>query len=232
MVASELTLFGFDIWITGGDVVSVAGFRYPTRTAVMRLSDGGLFVWSPVALTGALRAAVDAIGAVRFIVAPNSLHHLYVGEWQSAYPASRVFAPPALAARRRDLRFDGELGDVPDAAWAGEIDQVLMRCALTTEAVFFHRASGTVLFTDLFQHFPPGWFKGWRAVVARLDRMTGFEPAVPQKFRLAFTDRRAARASLSRILAWPAERVLMAHGVPVTAEAQAFLARAFAWLSR
>jgi Domain of unknown function (DUF4336) len=227
-----LTQFAAYIWIADGGTVSVAGFRYPTRMAVMRLSDGGLFVWSPVALTDALRAVVDAIGVVRFIVAPNSLHHLYVGEWQSAYPAARVLAAPGLTMRRPDLRIDGELGDAPDAAWAGEIDQVLMRSAITTEAVFFHRASGTALFTDLIQHFPAGWFKGWRAVVARLDRMTGDEPAVPQKFRLSFTDRGAARAALSRILAWPVECVLMAHGAPVTSGAQAFLARAFAWLQR
>ncbi len=222
--------FATSIWIADGETVSVAGFRYPTRMAVMRLGDGGLFVWSPVALSDALRVAVDGLGAVRFIAAPNTLHDLYVGVWASAYPDARVFAAPGLAARRGDLRIDGELGDVPDAAWAGEIDQVLMRTALTTEAVFFHRASGTVLFTDLLQQFPPGWFKGWRAVVARLDRMIGAEPAVPQKFRLAFTDRKAARAALSRVLAWPAERVLMAHGAPVTAEARALLARAFAWL--
>jgi hypothetical protein len=232
VLETSLTSFAPSLWIADGDSVSVAGFRYPTRMAVIRLGGGGLFVWSPVALTDALRAAVDELGSVRFIVAPNSLHHLYIGAWVSAYPGARVFAAPGLAMGRRDLRIDGELGDAAEAAWAGEIDQVLMRSALTTEAVFFHRASGTVLFTDLVQHFPPGWFKGWRAVVARLDRMTGDEPAVPQKFRLAFTDRKAARASLARILAWPVERVLMAHGVPLTADARGFLVRAFRWLSR
>ena len=45
--------------------------------------------------------------------------------------------------------------------------------AITTEAVFFHRKSGVALFCDLLQHFPPGWFTGWRAVIAKLDGMTG-----------------------------------------------------------
>jgi len=84
----------------------------------------------------------------------------------------------------------------------------------------------------LVQHFPPAWFSGWRAIVARLDRMTGAEPAVPQKFRLGFVDRKAARAALQRIVAWPAEKVLMAHGSAVTENGQAFIARAFAWLAR
>jgi hypothetical protein len=54
---------------------------------------------------------------------------------------------------------------------------------------------------------------------------------VPRKFRIAFTKRRAARDSLQRIFAWPAERVLMAHGTPVEKDAQAFLRRAFRWLA-
>ncbi len=37
---------------------------------------------------------------------------------------------------------------------------------------------------------------GWRALVAKLDLMTGGEHSVPRKFRIAFTNRRAARDSL------------------------------------
>ena len=38
--------------------------------------------------------------------------------------------------------------------------------AITTEVVFFHARSGTVLFTDLVQQLPAHWFSGWRALVA------------------------------------------------------------------
>jgi hypothetical protein len=102
---------------------------------------------------------------------------------------------------------------------------------ITTEVVFFHRESGTVIFADLIQHFGPTWFAGWRAVVARLDLMTGPEPETPRKFRNAFVDRRRARAALQQILAWPAQRVLMAHAPPVESGGQAFIRRAFRWLS-
>ena len=208
------------------------GFRYPTRMAVIRLRDGGLFVWSPIALTDALRQQVADLGPVRWVVAPNSLHHLALADWAAAFPLARVFAPPGLRAKRKDIAFDADLGAAADADWAGQIDQVLVRGNLiTTEVVFFHRASGTAIFTDLIQQFPRGWFKGWRALVARLDLMTEAEPAVPRKFRVAFSDRPAARASLRRILEWPTTKVLMAHGAPVERDGQAFLARAFRWLS-
>jgi hypothetical protein len=146
--------------------------------------------------------------------------------------AGQALRGAGLGLRRKDLEFDAELGDAPPPEWAGDLDQVLMRGnRITTEVVFFHKRSGTVLFTDLLQQFPPGWFHGWRAVVARLDLMTASEPSTPRKFRAAFVDRRAARAALRRILEWPASQVVMAHGRPVERDGQAFIARAFRWLT-
>jgi hypothetical protein len=226
-----LIAFGPGLWIAGGPTVSVAGFGYPTRMAVIQLEGGGLLVWSPVALTLDLRAQVEALGEVRVLIAPNSLHHLHLAEWRAAFPAARLHAAPGFRSRCPGIAVDAELGDAPAADWAADLDQIVVGGnAITTEVVFFHRASRTVLFTDLIQQFDAGWFTGWRAIVARLDRLVGTEAAVPRKFRLAFTDRRAARAAVRRIMAWPAERVLMAHGAPVIEGGQAFIRRAFGWL--
>jgi hypothetical protein len=224
--------FGEEIWLADGSVTVVAGFHFPTRMVVIRLADGGLFIWSPIQLSDDLRAAVDALGEVRHLIAPNSLHHLFLADWRRAYPAAKLHATLGLRLKRTDLAYDDDLADAPAAAWAGQIDQVLVRGnRITTEVVFFHRKSATTIFTDLVQHFGPGWFTGWRAVVARLDLMTGAEPEVPRKFRVAFVDRRAARMALEQILAWPTRQVVMAHAPPVESDGQAFIARAFRWLS-
>lgn len=223
--------FARDIWVASGPVVASLGFHYPTRMAVIRLSDGGLFIWSPMAPSPEVRAEIDAIGPVRFLVAPNSLHHVFVPDWRAAYPSAVLYAPPGLRERRKDIAFDADLTDNPPEAWAGQVDQVPVRGnRITTEVVFFHRASGTVLFTDLIQHFPKGWFNGWRAIIAHLDGMTGPRPQVPRKFRVAFADRKAARESLNRIRAWPAEKVLMAHADPIRESGRAFIEQAFRWL--
>lgn len=228
-----LEAFGANIWIAAGPVVTAAaGFHYPTRMVVIRLGSGDLVLWSPIALSDALRAAVEALGPIRYLVPPNALHHTFLADWQRAYPEARVFAPPGLREKRRDIRFDGDFAAGPIPAWQGEIDLVVVwGNRLTREVVFFHRESATAIFADLLQQFPPGWFRGWRALVARLDLMVTGEPAVPRKFRLAFTDRGAARAALERIFAWPTERVVIAHGAPVARGGQAFLRRAFRWLA-
>lgn len=224
--------FGPDIWTVDGPVVTAAaGFYYPTRMAVIRLVGGDLVLWSPTALTDDLRASIENLGTVRHLVPPNSLHHTFLGEWQRSYPDAKVYAPPGLREMRQDIRFDADFGDAPIAAWAGKIDHaIIWGNRITSEVVLFHRDSGTTIFTDLIQQLPPGWFTGWRALVARLDLMTAEQPEVPRKFQAAFTNRPAARAALAQVLAWPTKQVIMAHGPLIHTDGQAFLKRAFRWL--
>ncbi|MDX5367366.1 MAG: DUF4336 domain-containing protein [Alphaproteobacteria bacterium] len=231
---AKLQIFGPDIWIADGPAVTgIAGFRFPTRMAVIRLADGGLLIWSPVALSPAMKAEVEALGPVHHIVAPNSLHYMALPEWQHAFPAAKTHVAPGLSSAAPDIVVDAELGDAPPVDWAGDMDQAIIRGnTITTEVVFFHEKSSTAIFTDLLQQFPDGWFRGWRALVAKLDLMREAEPAVPRKFRLAFRDRAAAREGIAHILSWPAEKVLMAHGTPVMDDGRAFLERAFRWLTR
>jgi hypothetical protein len=182
--------------------------------AVIRLSDGSLFVWSPVALSGSLCASVNAVGPVRYLVSPNALHHLFLGEWKAAYPAARLFATQRLRRKRQDLKFDAELSDAPEFEWATDIEQVVLRGSFAlTEVVFFHRSSGTALFADLSQNFPRDWFKGWRGFLARHGGIVDPNPGAPGDWRASFLNRRAARTSLDKVLAWPIERVVIAHGV-------------------
>ncbi|MEO7760725.1 MAG: DUF4336 domain-containing protein [Casimicrobiaceae bacterium] len=79
--------------------MSFFGFPYPTRMALVRLSDSSLWVWSPIALTDKLAKAVDSIGRVRCIVSPNKLHHLFLREWSSRWPDAQLYAPPGLGEK-------------------------------------------------------------------------------------------------------------------------------------
>src|SRR3712207_2021830 len=94
-----------------------------SRMTVIRLLVGGVWVHSPVRFSPATRAAVDALRPVRFLVAPNVMHHLALQDWAAASPEAKVAAPAGLRRKRPDLRIDLELGDTPDAGWAGAIDQ-------------------------------------------------------------------------------------------------------------
>jgi hypothetical protein len=222
--------FGDGLWLADGPCVSVAGFHYSTRMAIMALPDGGLMLWSPVALTHTLWQGVQELGAVRHILAPNHLHHLALAEWATAFPQAKLHAAPRLRKKRPDLSFHADLTTTPHPDWVGTVDQVIFPTLITDEVVLFHRPSGTALFCDLLQQFPADWFRGWRRVAAALDGMTGAQPQVPRKFRLATVKRATARAALAEVGRWQAERVVLAHGRPVGQGGAAFLQRAFCWL--
>ena len=128
-MAALLQEFGPDIWVADGPVVPFYGFPYPTRMGVIRLSDGDLFVWSPIGLSPALQREIDALGRVRHLVSPNRLHHLFLPEWKAAYPDARLYASPGLRRKRRDLAFDSALGDMPELAGAADIARIHRRRA-------------------------------------------------------------------------------------------------------
>lgn len=227
---------GTGIWVHDGPAVEgIAGFHFPTRMVVVRLSAGAdagkLWVWSPTTPDPETRAAVDALGPVAHLVAPNLFHHMALPDWIAAYPDAQVHGAPRLADARPDIAFHTELADTAPPLWADDLDQLVMRGnKALDEVAFFHRPSGTVILCDLIQQMPRGWYRGWRGLVARLDGMTGDHPQVPRKFRMAFRDKRAARESRARLLAWPAERLIIAHGPITEARAQETLRGAFAFL--
>jgi Domain of unknown function (DUF4336) len=231
MAAVRLIAFGPEIWVAEGSVVNHLGFPYPTRMGIIRLGDGGLFLWSPIELTAGLQATVDALGPVRYLVAPNKLHNLFLADWKTAYPWARMYAPPGLTQHRRDLAFDEKLIERVPAAWMDQIDQVFVQGSFAmTEVAFFHRASKTVLIADLIQSFPQGWFKGWRGWLAKRWGIVEPKAGAPFDLRASFTNRKAARKAVQRIFDWEADRLILAHGPLVERKADAFIRKAFGWL--
>ena len=204
------------------------GVETGTRTTIVRLASGGLFVHSPVGLDAALRAEVDALGHVVALVAPSLFHHLYVGEWRAAYPEALRCCCPGLDRKRPDLAWDRVLGDTPEPEWRGELDQVFFGArSLENEVVFFHRATRTIVLADAI--FNLGTHpSAFTRLVARL--LGNREAGATWLERLLIRDRAAARAQIDRMLAWNAERIVLAHGDPIAHDATAVIRRAYAWL--
>jgi hypothetical protein len=60
--------------VAEGGSVDVFGFAYPTRSVIGRLSDGRLWIWSPVKLFDELRAEVDRLGPAHGGWAAKTVH--------------------------------------------------------------------------------------------------------------------------------------------------------------
>lgn len=226
-----LVSFGQNLYVADGPIVSFFGIPYPTRMAAARLSSGQVWIWSPIALTKELAAAVEALGPVGHIVSPNKLHHLFLPEWKERWPNARLYAPPGLARKKKPLQFDAELGDRPDDAWLTDIDQAVFRGSFAlVEVVFFHRASRTAILGDLIQRFPESSATGFKGLMMRLGHIVGPHGSTPGDWRLSFLFREPARAARRRVLDWKPERLLIAHGDCATTGASEIIAAALSWI--
>ena len=232
---AALKAVGTDIWLAEGGIVSFFGFPYPTRSVIVRLAEGGLWVWSPIKPSRDLLGEIDALGPVAHLVSPNKIHHLYLQDWLVAYPNARLWGPQTTIDKRRDLTFQEALTDKPPQAWSAELDQAWFRGSMSfDEIVFFHRASRTVILADLIENFSDAFlrrhWRWWARVVARLDGITAHAPGAPREWRWSFRDKGPAREALAKVLAWNPEQVIMAHGDWQKSDGQAFVERSFRWL--
>jgi len=200
-----------DLWVTERPL-RFFGAQIGTRMTVIKLRDGSLIVHSPVLLDSATRVELDALGQVRFIVAPNRYHHLFVADYARAYPDARLLGAPGLNSKRKDLNFSMILDDEPPPEWVGQIEQVVFRAfPPLSEVIFFHRSSRTVIFTDLlFNIRTPE--SAYTRFLLKLDGGLN-QVAVPRSFRLLIRMRAAlAGKTINRVLSWDFDRLSMAHG--------------------
>lgn len=218
------------VWIADAPTIPALSLPIPSRMTVVRLPDGGLWLHSPVEPRPSLVAEVRAEGAVRHLVAPNLAHHSWVAPWQEAAPEALAWAAPGARRRNRKVRWHADLGDAPPPDWAETIDQMVVRGSrVLKEVAFFHRPSRTLILTDLVENLERDRVPAWLGALARLGGVADPDGKAPPHLRAAFTDRRALRASVERLLAWEPERVLLAHGRWYDRDGAAELRRAFRW---
>lgn len=225
-----------DVWIVDGAPIGALGLPLPARMTVLRLGDGDLLLHSPIRYDDRLRHALEPLGRIRHLVAPNSAHWLFLRDWQRRCPDALTWAVPGLRGRRpvkkAGLRVDHDLGATPPADWAREVEQAIVPGGFGfAEVAFFHRASRTLVLTDLVLNLEPAKLPPLTRLPARLIGTTAPDGRAPVYLRWVIGMKRepAARAA-ARLLAWNPERVVFAHGRWFERDGAAALRRSLAWL--
>jgi hypothetical protein len=165
--------------------------------AVIRLPGGPLIVHSPAPMSPELRAGLDALGRVAFIVAPAA-HGRFAAEAAQAYPSAQLLRGAAAL-------------DPPPAAWSGQVECHLVRGFRLDEVALFHRPSRTLVITDLCFNIQRSSSRAARAFFRANGMWRRFGPSRLIRL-LAVSDRAALRRSLERVLEWDFERIVPGHG--------------------
>jgi hypothetical protein len=203
-----------------------AGLPVSSRMTVVRFADGRLWLHSPVRFGEDVAARLRELGELAWIVAPNRAHHLFAKHAQRMFPQAALYGAPGLAAKRPDLAGLIELGDYAPPEWAADLDQVVVRgMPFVNEVVWFHKASGSLIMTDVLQC----WCGDLDWKTSAYARLTGVRDRldVPRTVRLVTRDKALAAGSARIILEWPFTRVITGHNSIVEQDAHAAVARAF-----
>ncbi|MEZ4268764.1 MAG: hypothetical protein R3F39_20605 [Myxococcota bacterium] len=198
------------------------GVEVGARMTVLEL-DGGLLIHSPIAVDP---ATVAHLGKPRWVLAPNKLHHLYVGPWAAA--GLEAWAAPGLPKKRPDLRFQGEITAAAASPFGGDVGLMPLACfGYTNEVALLHRPSRTLVVSDLVFNFPPTapWLT--RAAMRCLCAYPGCRTSLLERIGMR---RSVARSEVETLAQWDFDRLIMAHGEVIETGGQAALRRAFGWL--
>ena len=216
------------LWTMDGQV-SFWGATIPTRMTVIRLTDGTLFIHSPVLLTIQLKDRLDVLGQVRYVVSPNKYHHYHMGEYAQAFKKVKMYASPGLREKRKDILFQNVLKNSPEQEWREDIDQVLfMGSPAVQEAIFFHKPSRTLIVGDLcfnIDEHHPFLFKSLGKLLGLYKHLS----AGPM-IRYTVQDKNPAKLSMQKIMSWNFERIILAHGDIIENNAKEVLKKAYTWL--
>jgi hypothetical protein len=223
-----LRSIGEGLWAHEVDLRMPGGLPFPARATLLRLGDRTLALHSPLAIDEATARQIDALGRVRFLIAPNCRHWMHLQHAKERYPDARVLGAPGLEKKLGSLAFeplpaDGSV-DGLDGLWVQRIEGA----PRLAEHVLLHPASRSLVVADLVFNIHRSQSALLRLYL-RLGRMYR-RTAQSVVWRLLVNDRVAAARSAAAVLAWSFDRLIVAHGEVVEDGAHERIREALVWM--
>jgi len=216
------------VW-TDTHPVRIVGMPLSATMTVLRLPDGDLIVHSPVALTEQRRSEVEALGTVRYLLAPNLFHHQWLLEWATAFTGAELCVPPGLPKKREDLPAERVRTLTPGTALSDSIELVPIDGCRLGEIALWYRPARVLVVADLVHNIgrPEGaWTRFYTKTMGFYDRVT--QSRVLRW--TAYSDTALARRSVDRLLERDFDKLIVGHGAPVLTGAKEALAAGLSWL--
>ncbi len=199
------------LWIIDGPAVACRGLPISTRATVAQLANGMLWVHSPTELDAPLQAALDALGPVRHIVAPNWHHDVFLAKWKMAYPKAKVWGVPRDPGQGTGVDFDRPLGS--RTPWQEEIDHLIIGGSRRyREAAFFHRASATLILADLIHNIETARMPVWARPLIWLAGSDDSDGKMPYLMRRTYRNSAELADAVEAMIAWRPGALILSHG--------------------
>lgn len=192
---------------------------------VARMKDGGLVVHNAIALNDAEMKELEAWGTPKWLVVPNGGHRMDSRIWKERYPDMKVIAPSGSKAKVEEIvKVDETKPELDDTVSYEVLDGTKER-----EGVLRVVGGGKshLVFCDGVMNNRSHNLRGFGGFMMGIIGFKSDALKVTFPSRMAIvSDKKAYRAHLERLATDDLARIDMAHGEPVTKDAQAALKHA------
>lgn len=211
------------------------GLEVGTRMTIVRLDSNELVLISPVQLDSQAIAEINNLGTVKYIIAPNLFHYLYLQDCKNIYPDASLITAPGLETKKPEIKNDYIFtqdkisfnGELEYFLFAGFQAFMLTTFSVANEIVFYHPESKTLILTDTAFHFD----SSFPLITQFASRIIGcYEQLRPSLLdKIATQDKEQIIASVNKLLQWDFQRVIMAHGTIVEENAREKFVAGYEW---
>jgi hypothetical protein len=223
------------------------------RGTIVRLSTGSLAIFSPVCLTPEVRAKTESLGTLRYIVALNIEHHLFISSWVEAFPGADVICMEGLPEKRekneatKGVKFthvftsQSKTNMKISAEFDSEFQYEFLNSHQNKELVFLHQPTGTLIEADLIFNLPATEQYSKTVKAADSGFLTKLAASILhtrgdiiwQKRILWYLsgakDRGGFALSVQRMRQWSFDRIIPCHGDVIETGGKAVLDRVTEW---
>ncbi|KAI1621723.1 hypothetical protein EDD37DRAFT_636045 [Exophiala viscosa] len=222
------------------------------RGTLVRLRTGSVAVFSPAALTPEVKSKIQAMGTLKYIIAPDFEHHIFVSQYNKEYPQAEVIGVEGLPEKREgssdtkgvpfqhvftpknklDMHISSEFDD--------EFSYEYVHAHANKELVFLHRPTKTVIEADLLFNLPATEQYSKSGMDAQSGILTRFFASIMntkgdmiwQKRFLWYAlgrDHVALSESAKRMMKWDFDRIIPCHGDVIETGGKGVMAKALQW---
>ncbi|KAJ7636971.1 hypothetical protein FB45DRAFT_452762 [Roridomyces roridus] len=186
------------------------------RTTAIRLSTGDVWVLASTPLTKDTKEAIDKMGPVKWIMAGDMVHYMYLAQFKEEYPEAKVIGVEKMKSEGVELA--GAYGvDAPDTKYGfeDEIRAVYFSGFKNKDVAWFHVESKTLVVADLMFNLPANEQYSKSKSNPRLPIFGSLTPwgGIHKHFVWGLgEDKAAMKRDAQTVLEWGPERIIMCHG--------------------
>ncbi|KAK3675791.1 hypothetical protein LTR78_004432 [Recurvomyces mirabilis] len=246
------------IKIFSAPFLRVGRIKVGGRGTIVQLASGNLAVFSPVALTDAVKSEVASFGngQIKYITALDKEHHIFLEPWHKAFPDAVVIGPePLLESRAKQgysnftkdvwrvfpINAEGKAAFTISEEFDREFEYEYVSAHANHELVFHHKPTRTLIEADLMFNLPATeQFSrtGVSATSGILTRIvnainTTHGSAIWQKrllwYALSASDRTGFNRSMGKIAGWDFDRIVPCHGDVIEKGGKWVFEKVFSW---